>query len=152
MAQSMSNLLRAVLLTDDITTGVANPARSQCYTVQHFEYKCQRDLDDAGMPFGFTTSVILSATVKISASSSSRTSLERLKQDSRYPFTFLFNPVFDADKRVSDYGDGMVVYGYVVDVEQRNKDSELNFNILVSSMTYLGRDTKKSLYITHSTD
>ena len=162
MPSLMSNHLKAVLLTDDITVGIAEPGRSQCYTLQHFEYKCERDLDGDGMPFGFTASVILKASVRISASCTSRIFLERLKQDTRYPFTFIFNPTFDSEKKMSDYGGAMVVYGYIVDVEEQHRYSAasnasgnpsiLNFNILVSSMTYLGKDAGKTLYITHSSD
>ena len=153
MAELMSNLLRAVMLTEDITTGVAAPSRSQCYTIQHFNYKCARNRDGHGMPFGFTTSVIMRSTVKVGAGKTGKTFLERLKQDSRYPFTFIFNPTFDAERKISDYEGAMVVYGYVVDVEQTHGEaSALSFNILVSSITYLGADSNKTLFISYSKD
>ena len=159
MAELMSNHLKAVLLTDDIRAGVAGPSRSKCSTVQHFEYRCEKNLDADGMPFGFTGSVVLRASVRIGASNTGKTFLERLKQDSRYPFTFIFNPTFGPDKKLADYADAMVVYGYVVEVEEKHvyssdkaSASELKFSILVSTITYLGTDSDKTLYITHSSD
>lgn len=162
MAKVMSNHLKALLFLDDITISPVAPSRDKGYTVQHFEYRCERSVDDNGIPFGSTLSVILKTSLKITSPNAGKALFERLKQNERYPFTFLFNATFDDDQKVADYGDGMVVYGYVVDIEESHvwasdeAESEqqmlIAFDILVASITYLGRDNNKSLYIIHSCD
>ena len=160
MGEVISNQLKAVLCTDDVTSSVAPFSRDDCYTIQHFEYKCERSRDEHGTPFGSTLSVVLKTSVKVTSADAGKILLERLGQDSRYPFTILFSASFDSSRRLKDYDAGMVVYGYVVDVTETHVASsqgqaqqmQIAFDILVSSITYLGTESNKSLCLIRNND
>lgn len=162
MAENLSNNLKAILIPDDVTLSAAGHYRNQFYTVQHFEYKCERSRDEDGVPFGSTLSVILRNSIKAVSADAGKVLFERLKMNSRFPYTFVFNATFDKDSKLDSYGDAMVVYGYVVDVEETHncvpspdgsaQQMLISFDILVSSITYLGKESNKSLYITHNCD
>lgn len=162
MSELMSNHLKAIMVPDDITAGEVSLPREQCYVVQHFDYKCERARNENSDPFGSTLSVILSTSIKMTSVDAGKVFFERLKQNSHFPFSFMFNATFDSDKKLNDYGGGMVVYGYVVDVDeshnyiqsQSGKEQQLiiRFNVLVSSITYLGNDGNKSLNILRNSD
>lgn len=162
MAELLSNHLKAVVTTEDILTINSALPREQFYTVQRFEYKCERSCDEKGIPFGSTLSVILKASIKATSPDTGKVLFERLKQNSRFPFSFMFNASFDENARLKEYGGGMVVYGYVVDIDEVHncvpsidgigKQMLISFDILVSSITYLGRESNKNLFIIHSCD
>jgi ABC-type multidrug transport system ATPase subunit len=69
-------------------------------------------------------------------------------------FSVLFNAVFDQDNQLSDYYGGMVVDGYVVDIEESFDVASLNPNgmsltvkIVVNTIKYVGRQTTKELQL-----
>jgi len=78
-----------------------------------------------------------------------------LVSNSYFNFSFLFNTTFNANQRIADYEDGMVVNGYVVSVEENfnsaaNQNGEdeqilLDVTLLVRSVIYLGREQQNNL-------
>lgn len=162
MAELLSNHLKAVMATEDVLTSDIAFPRDRFFTVQRFEYKCERSCDENGIPFGSTLSVILKASIKATSPDTGKVLFERLKQNSRFPFSFMFNATFDENARLKEYGGGMVVYGYVVNIDEIHncapssegigKQMLISFDILVSSITFLGRESNKSLFIIHSCD
>ena len=148
------------MVFEDVSASQVSVPKDQFYTVQHFDYKCTRSRDGNGEPYGPTLSVVLNASVKMTAASAGKVLYERLQQNSQFPFTFIFNATFDSDKRLEDYDDGMVIYGYVVDIDESHnymmkpddgsRQVMIGFRVLVSSITFLGKDSNKSLYIIHT--
>lgn len=157
----LSSHYKALIVADDVTMSAAAITRDSFLTVQHFDYKCERSRDETGVPFGSTLSVILNLSVKSASADCGKVFYERLQQNSRCPFSFLFDATFDENSKLKDYDAGMVVYGYVVDIDETHKSSSpddgllrqsICVSILVSSITYLGVDSNKSLHIIHNCD
>lgn len=157
----LSNHHKALVVADDVTMSAVAVTKDNFLSVTHFDYKCERSRDEIGIPFGSTLSVILNLSIKVATNDSGRIFYERLQMESRFPFTFLFNAVFDENAKLKDYDAGMVVYGYVVDIDETHKslapdDGQMrqfvSIRMLVSSITYLGVDSHKSLHIIHNDD
>ena len=79
---------------------------------------------------------------------------QRLMLSGHYEYSLLFNVTYDANQRLSDYEDGMIVDGYVVGVEERytsqtgnagsDKQMLLDIEMLVRSTMYLGREEQNN--------
>lgn len=160
MAELLSNHLKAVVVLDDVRLTNFTNTRDQFFTVQRFEYRCERSRDERGLPFGSTLSVVLKASVKATTPDTGKVLYEWLSQNARFSMSFLFDATFDGSAKLADFGSGMVMNGYVVDIEEtHNRFAEveiyeqqmlIEFSFLVSSITYLGRESNKSLYIIHN--
>lgn len=150
----VSNHIKALLIAEDITE-TSRVAQHKCLTLQHFDYKCQRPRNEAGEPYGATVSVTLNCTLR--STDDIRVFYDRLKSNAVFSYTCVFNAVFDAQKNLSDYEDAMIVTGYVIDVEEEfdsasgekgdNEQMLVHVKILLSSITYVGRNNNKTLSI-----
>ena len=150
----LSNNIKALLIPEDFTE-MKGVAQEKCLTVQHFDYKCQRCRNEEGVPYGSTVSVILNCTIR--TANSLQTYYDNLKSNNPYSYTFVFNAVFDRQKKLSDYEDAMIVAGHIIDIEEefnsaKNEKGEseqilCNIKILLSSITYVGKSSNKTLSI-----
>ncbi len=150
----LSNNIKAILIPEDFTE-MKRIAQEKCLTVQHFDYKCQRCRNEEGVPYGSTVSVILSCTIR--TVNSLQSYYDNLKSNNPNTYTFVFNAVFDEQKKLSDYEDAMIVAGHIIDIEEefnstRNEDGEseqiqFNVKILLSCITYVGKNSNKKLSI-----
>ena len=75
----VSDYLKAILYTGNLMecrydSNQWTVAKEKCLTIQHFTYKCQRNRNDAGIPYGGVTPTELELTVRYSTSSLVRTS------------------------------------------------------------------------------
>jgi hypothetical protein len=83
-----------------------------------------------------------------------------LLNNAPFNYSFLFNATFNANQRLADYEDGMVVNGYVVSVEENYSANRgitgeeeqilLDVTLLTRSVTYVGREEQnnyKSVFI-----
>ena len=150
----LSNNIKALLIPEDFTE-MKGVAQEKCLTVQHFDYKCQRCRNEEGVPYGSTVSVILSCTIR--TVNSLQSYYDNLKSNNPNTYTFVFNAVFDEQKKLSDYEDAMIVAGHIINIEEEfnsasNEDGEseqilFNVKILLSSITYVGKNSNKKLSI-----
>ena len=60
---NLSNNTKASLFLDDITSGIT-PSKDKSYTVQSFNYRCERKRNTMGMPYGPTGKTYLRFSVK----------------------------------------------------------------------------------------
>lgn len=144
-----SNQLKAILVLDNVSEGGVSVWQNTCFTVQQFAYSCERRRNDAGVPFGPTLGSFLSFTVRLAQGDSAKVMLERMSSRETFPFSFLFNASFGSNKRMTEYEDAMVAYGYLVQAEQSYEDQMIfRGKILLSKLSYLGQEKTLDLIIT----
>ena len=155
MAVLYSNELKAVVIADGIQDNVRNVLKEKCLTIQSFDYHCEYVRNDNGEHFGSQQPAMLNFTVRINSMSQASTFYKNLLGTGNFEYTFLFNPVFGQNQRLSGYEDGMCIDGYVVSVEEKynsarnseNRDEQiiLAVKILIRSVIYFGRDENSGL-------
>lgn len=158
MARLVSNQLKAVLVMEDISEQGVSVWHGNCFTVQHFSYECSRGRDHGGIPYGATLPFFLDFTVRVSSGNNGKLFFKRMGLDETFPYSFLFNAVFGANGRLSDSEDAMVAMGYLTEVEERyaavsvddgtDEQMLIHARLLVSKLTYMGRDKTLNLTIT----
>jgi hypothetical protein len=156
-----SDYLKAVLYPENFLEVGGKLEKRLCQTIQHFSYKCQRNRNDAGIPYGNTTPTELQFTVRLESPDDSKVFYQQMQSNELFDHTFIFNATFDENDRLKSYGDAMVVRGYVVDVKEDydatvTKDGSvqqilIQATLLLSSITYVGKEDKgnKQLEITN---
>lgn len=150
MALTYSNELKAVVVTENFLENPMSVMKENCLTIQKFSYDCVHKRNSAGEVYGPTEPVILNFKVRVNSPYHAKAFYFALGQNHHYDFSLLFNVTFGANDRLADYEDGMVVNGYVVEVEEAYhsaKDEEghdeqmmLNVKVLVRSAIYLGKE------------
>lgn len=156
-----SDYLKAVLYPENFLEVGGKLEKRLCQTIQHFSYKCQRNRNDAGIPYGNTTPTELQFIVRLESPDDSKVFYQQMQSNELFGHTFIFNATFDENDRLKSYGDAMVVRGYVVDVKEDydatvTKDGFvqqilIQVTLLLSSITYVGKEDKgnKQLEITN---
>lgn len=158
MQERISNHVKALLVAEDFSE-VARVSQSNCLTVQHFDYRCSRSRNESGMPYGPTVSVIIQFSFKSLSNNKGKIFYDRLKSQSPFPYTFVFNATFDSVQQLSRYDDAMIVSGYIVDIEESFDKAAApgetveqmltNVKMLLCSITYVGKDSNKTLSLIH---
>lgn len=154
MATLYSNELKAFVVAEDFLDNPMNVLKENCLTVQHFDYQCEHKRNASGEVYGPTEPVILKFTVRVNSPKHAKVFYSNLLSNSYFNYSFLFNATFNANQRLGDYEDGMVVNGYVVSVEEnystgKNQTGEdeqilLDVTILARSVTYMGREEQNN--------
>ena len=154
MAILYSNELKAFVVAEDFLENPMSVLKENCLTVQHFDYQCEHKRNASGEVYGPTEPVILKFTVRVNSPKHAKVFYSNLLSNSYFNYSFLFNATFNANQRLGDYEDGMVVNGYVVSVEEnysteKNQTGEdeqilLDVAILARSVTYLGREEQNN--------
>lgn len=154
MATLYSNELKAFVVAEDFLENPMSVLKENCLTVQHFDYQCEHKRNASGEVYGPTEPVILKFTVRVNSPKHAKVFYSNLLSNSYFNYSFLFNATFNANQRLGDYEDGMVVNGYVVSVEenystgnnQTGEDEQilLDVTILARSVTYLGREEQNN--------
>ena len=153
MADYFSNQLKAVLFLEDINEGI--PMRQEAgFTIQHFDYNCYRTRDKEGKPYGPSNASLMQVTVKTLSAAGYKELYNRLNSTDLYPFTLIFNAVYDSNKILKDYADAMVASGYIVEIEEKfdtigykKEGMMLNMKILLQSLDYLGKRVNRELVV-----
>ena len=151
MATLYSNELKAVVVAGNFLDNPMSVLKENCYTVQHFNYNCEKKRNESGDVYGATNPVLLEFSIRVNSPGHTRHFFCGLVSNEHDYFSFLFNVTFNAGHRLDTYDDGMVIDGYIVSVDeeygsntvdQANGDSQmlLHVQILCRSVTYLGRD------------
>ena len=157
MAGTNEKQLKAVLFTDNFLDQPANLVKSNCYTVQDYRYHCYRERDEFRNPYGTILSEYLDFSVIVSNVRGTKIFYERLEDPESNYFSFVFNASFNEIGRLTDYEDGLIVKGYVIDIEEKclNDDENsqeqllLHVKILFNQLSFLGKETVHNLIFTN---
>lgn len=160
MATLFSNELRAIVVAEDFLENPINVMKENCLTVQHFDYVCEHKRNASGEVYGPTEPVMLKFTIRINSPRHAKAFYNNLLNNAPFNYSFLFNATFNANQRLSNCEDGMVVNGYVVSVDENYSSNKnitgeeeqilLDVKILTRSVTYMGREEQnnyKSVFI-----
>lgn len=157
MAKVFSNELKAILVMEDVSSPEAAVWQDKSFTVQQFSYDCRRDRNQQGEPYGATLPSFLDFTIRVSSGDSAREFFERMYEREPFPYSFLFNARFDAQRKMSEYEDAMVASGYIIDVlesydnePQPDGSSEqmlISARLLLCHLAYLGKENVLKLII-----
>ena len=152
---TLSNELKAVLVLDNFLDNPKNVMKEKCLVLQNFSYECERMRNNSSDVYGASKPVILKFTIRVNSPSHAKELYQRLALNGHNDFSILFNVTFDANQRLADYEDGMVVNGYVVSVEEKynslrdesglDKQMILDVEVLVRSTVYMGREEQNNL-------
>ena len=152
---TLSNELKAVLFQENFLDNPKNVLKENCLVIQHFSYECERMRNNSSDVYGASKPVILKFTVRVNSPKHAKVFYSNLLSNSYFNYSFLFNATFNANQRLGDYEDGMVVNGYVVSVEEQysslqddkgvDKQMLLEVKLLVRSTLYMGREEQNNL-------
>lgn len=164
----MAESLGAVLSPSNVIEEGVNISKADCFTVQHFSYECSRRRNSAGIPYGQTLPSYLDVIINSDAKNKGKVLFNRIKNSTTDAFSFIFNTTFLTDGSLASYGDVIVAFGYIVDVEESfvrasEKSQEqgegqdqapvvqmlIHARILLSKMVFKGAGTSKTLTITN---
>ena len=113
--------MTVIVVTDDINESGITIWKDNCYTVQHLSYKCSRDRNALGVPYGPNLPSLLKFTLKMEASDAGKTFYQRMQTREACPFSFLFNASFTARGSFSRCENALEAKGYIVDMEESNE-------------------------------
>lgn len=125
--------------------------------VQRFDSNIYRAREEKGIPDGPSFAEV-NFTVKLGETQNAREFYQKIKDFDRHPFSFLFNSGTKDGSILSDFRSGMVVWGYIAELEERFEVANeagtskpltmLDIRLIVSRMTFIGSDgAHKSLSI-----
>jgi hypothetical protein len=158
MATLYSNELKAVVVMDNFLDNPMNVLKENCMTVQHFNYDCVHKRNDSGEIYGAVNPVTLDFVIRVNSPRQAKVFYKEIVSNEYTNFSFLFNVTYNANQRLENFEDGMVVNGYIVHIEENyasradqagsNTQIEMKVKILSRSVTYLGSDNNyKSTFI-----
>lgn len=148
--------LKAILFTNNLAEVGGSVVQSQCFTVQDYHYHCYRKRDDQGNPYGGIFSEYLDFSVVVSDLEAIKFFYQCMDLSENAPMSFLFNANFGLSGRLVDFEDGLVTYGYVVNVDEACENDDetgqeqilLHVKMLLSNMYFLGSNAVHFLEIT----
>lgn len=148
--------LKAVLYNNNVAEVAGSVVQSQCFTVQDYHYHCYRERDAQGNPFGGVLSEYLDFSVVVADIEASKFFYQCMDQSETTPVSFLFNATFGPTGRLTEFEDGLITYGYVVNVDEgcENNDETgqeqvlLHVRMLLSNMLFMGSNSVHYLEIT----
>lgn len=158
----LSNELKAAVLLEDIRDTGKTALQDKCITVQHFNYSSLRKRDYTGTAYGPSEPVILDFAIRVNTSAQAKPFYNYLISEEHFSLSFIFNAVFSHMKRLSDYDDAMVINGYIIELEEdyqgsalgkNNEQISLNIRMLVRNITYIGKESNKTItFINNNTE
>ena len=156
MNNNRPKYLKAILFTNNLAEVSGSVVQSQCFTVQDYHYHCYRERDDQGNPYGGILSDYLDFTVVVSDLDACKFFYQCMDLSENTPMSFIFNANFSPSGRLINYEDGMITYGYVVNVDEgcMNDDNSgeeqvlIHVKMLLSNVFFLGNNAVHFLEIT----
>jgi len=157
MARPERRFLKAVLFPENMLELPNSVIETSCYTVQDYKYRCYRERDSFGTPHGAITSDNLTFSIIISGIKGCKIFYERMEEMESSAFSFLFNATFNNFGRLTNFEDGLIVHGYVVDIQEKTKsysdeghDEQLQLDVTLqlTDMQFLGKEKVHQLEIT----
>ena len=134
-----------------------NVLKSNCLNVMYYKYRCYRERDEFNNPYGSFLTENIVFTVKASSLNECSTFYKQMDDNSIHSFSIIFDPVFNAYQRMTNFKDGIVVNGYVVDIQEsfKNDDEtgeeqlEVNIVLALNKISYLSMEGLHDLNITN---
>ena len=156
MNSNRPKYLKAILFTNNLAEVSGSVVQSQCFTVQDYHYHCYRERDEQGNPYGGILSDYLDFTVVVSDLDACKFFYQCMELNENTPMSFIFNANFGPTGRLTNYEDGMITYGYVVNVDEgcMNDDNSgeeqvlIHVKMLLSNVFFLGNNAVHFLEIT----
>ena len=156
MNNNRPKYLKAILFTNNLAEVSGSVVQSQCFTVQDYHYHCYRERDEQGNPYGGILSDYLDFTVMVSDLEACKFFYQCMELNENTPMSFIFNANFGPTGRLTNYEDGMITYGYVVNVDEgcMNDDTSgeeqvlIHVKMLLSNVFFLGNNAVHFLEIT----
>ena len=156
MNSNRPKYLKAILFTNNLAEVSGSVVQSQCFTVQDYHYHCYRERDEQGNPYGGILSDYLDFTVVVSDLDACKFFYQCMDLSENTPMSFIFNANFSPSGRLINYEDGMITYGYVVNVDEgcMNDDNSgeeqvlIHVKMLLSNVYFLGNNAVHFLEIT----
>ena len=156
MNNNRPKYLKAILFTNNLAEVSGSVVQSQCFTVQDYHYHCYRERDEQGNPYGGILSDYLDFTVVVSDMDACKFFYQCMDLSENTPMSFIFNANFSPSGRLINYEDGMITYGYVVNVDEgcMNDDASgeeqvlIHVKMLLSNVFFLGNNAVHFLEIT----
>ena len=156
MNSNRPKYLKAILFTNNLAEVSGSVVQSQCFTVQDYHYHCYRERDEQGNPYGGILSDYLDFTVMVSDLEACKFFYQCMELNENTPMSFIFNANFGPTGRLTNYEDGMITYGYVVNVDEgcMNDDTSgeeqvlIHVKMLLSNVFFLGNNAVHFLEIT----
>ena len=156
MNNNRPKYLKAILFTNNLAEVSGSVVQSQCFTVQDYHYHCYRERDEQGNPYGGILSDYLDFTVVVSDLDACKFFYQCMDLSENTPMSFIFNANFSPSGRLINYEDGMITYGYVVNVDEgcMNDDTSgeeqvlIHVKMLLSNVFFLGNNAVHFLEIT----
>ncbi len=156
MIMDKSKFLKVVLFFGNVAETGLGANRYQCFTVQDYHYHCYRERDKKGNPFGGIRSNFLEFSVIADNLDRCKDFYQCMDKLETMPFSFLFNASFGPMGRLTDFEDGLITYGYVIDITETCDSPEdgdakqllIHVKVLLSNMLFFGYNTVHELEIT----
>ena len=153
MTEIFSNQLRAVLFVGNVNEIAA--LRQECgFTIQHLDYESFRSRDKSGQPYGPSNASLANITLRSISGEGYKKLYEALKLKECNAFSVLYNVKYVKNHIVDSYEMGIVLYGYIVEIEEvfdthhkNDQSMMLNMKILLHSVSYMGENTQRKLVI-----
>lgn len=147
----INSLYKAMLVAEDVTEVEASITRDKCYVVQHYSYSSQRHRNDIQMIESLEMSSYIDFVIRIAGAHAGKQFYQQMRMNEAFTYSFLFNANFNNSGRLLGYEDGMMVKGYIVDIEEdisasnqeEGKDTQvlMKVKLLLNSITYIGNET-----------
>ena len=157
MAENYSNYLKVVLFPGDICETDAGILRSDCYTVQHFNYENKRTRnEEKGITYRAEDPTWLECTIRLNTPEAGKQFFEQMQENESFAYSFLFNATFSATNSIEKYEDAMVAIGYIVDIEEvynTAKETDqpeqmlMHIKMLLNTITFIGKQNNLVLSI-----
>ena len=156
MIKNHAPYLKAVLFPNNLAEVGSSVNQSNCFTVQDYHYHCFRERDEQGNPYGNIRSGYLEFSIVVSGLDTYQHFYKCMDQNENVPFSFIFNASFSKTGRINDFEDGLITYGYVVDIQEScdNHDNHgqeqllLHVKMLLSNLIFIGNEQIHLLEIT----
>ncbi len=151
----INSLYNAMLVAEDVNEVGASITRDKCYVVQHYSYSSERRRHDVQMIESMEMSSYIDFVIRIANANAGKQFYQQMRVNEAFTYSFLFNATFNGSGRMLGYEDGMIVKGYIVDIEEdisasnqeEGKDTQvlMKVKLLLNSITYIGNE--KSLVL-----
>lgn len=156
MINNRPKFLKAILYNNNVAEVGGSVVQSQCFTVKDYHYRCYRERDSQGNPYGGILSEYLDFSIMVSDMETCKFFYQCMELSENTPMSFLFNAAFSNTGRLTDFEDGLITYGYVVNVDESCEDDDasgeeqvlIHVRMLLSNMCFLGNNAVHFLEIT----
>ena len=149
--------LKAVLYPENFFETPDSVFKSNCLNVMDYKYRCYRERDEFNNPYGSFLTENLVFTVKASSLNDCASFYKLMGDNRSHVFSIIFDPVFNVYQRMTNFKDGMLVDGYVVDIlesckyddETGDEQLEVSIVLALNKISYLGMENLQNLIITN---